>query len=165
MKKIYKFYYSNLREVILILILSSNIENNNSNSTNNKQRRQKISWFNPSFNKGVTANVAKVFLKLPDKQIPKTNKMNKTFNRNSVKANYSCGENICQMTKSQNKNVLKPSLKNNQESLCNCNKNKKNIQRKGNSKPKGALQQHLTFLKRFIQTYRRMSGRNVFTIL
>ena len=84
-------------------------ENSNINNTSKKQRKCKIIWFNPSYKKNVVENVAKILLKLLDKHFPKTSRLYKIFNRNSVinYISYNCRENISQIINSHNKNVLK----------------------------------------------------------
>ena len=75
-----------------------------------KQKRNcshNIIWFNPPFNKNVSTNVAKRFLNLLDQHFPKSNKLHAIFNRNTVKARYSCTQNMLSMIKSQIKKVIK----------------------------------------------------------
>ena len=88
------------------------------NSKNKRQRKRKIIWFNPPFNKHVTTNVAKIFLKLVDKHFPKTNKLHKIFNRNTIKVSYCCMENVTQIIKGHNKSVTSPKVA--QILPCNC---------------------------------------------
>ena len=57
-------------------------------------RKIKIIWFNPPFNANVSTNVAKTFLPLIDKHSPRSNKLNKISNINTVKVSYSCTENM-----------------------------------------------------------------------
>ena len=42
-----------------------------------KNRNRKVIWFNPPFNKAVSTNVAKIFLRLIDKHFPKSHKLQK----------------------------------------------------------------------------------------
>ena len=51
-------------------------------------------------------NVAKSFLKLLDKHFPKTKKLHKIFNCNSVKVTYSCTENIFTILSNNNKKIF-----------------------------------------------------------
>ena len=44
-----------------------------------------ITWFNPPFNRNVTANIAKQFVNLLDLEFAKSNKTHTIFNRNTVK--------------------------------------------------------------------------------
>ena len=48
-----------------------------------------IIWFNPSFNKNVSTNVAKRFINLIDQHLPKSNKLHALLNRYNVKVSYS----------------------------------------------------------------------------
>ena len=62
-----------------------------------KQKRnhsRNIIWFNPTFNKNVSTNVAKQFLNLINQHFPKSNKLHAIFNRNTVKVSYSCTQNM-----------------------------------------------------------------------
>ena len=53
---------------------------------NSKNRKRKIVWFNPLYNQSVSTNVAQTFLKLVDKHFPRSNRLNKIFNRNTIAA-------------------------------------------------------------------------------
>ena len=59
-----------------------------------KRRKQKIIWFNPPYSNNVKSNVGKQFLKLVRRHFPKGNKLNKTFNKNTLKVSYSCMRNM-----------------------------------------------------------------------
>ena len=96
----------------------SNQNNISSNNKTKKQRKRNIIWFNPPYNKDVRTNIAKTFLKLIDKYFPRSNKLNKIFNRNTVKVSYSCTENMEQIIKSHNKKLT--SSKTSEELPCNC---------------------------------------------
>ena len=75
-------------------------------------------WFNPSFSKSVSTNVAKAFLQLVTKHFPRSHKLHKIFNRNIVKVSYSCVSNMSKIIKGHNKKVtLKPP---DQRPKCNC---------------------------------------------
>ena len=73
------------------------------NKENKSKRRRKITWFNPPFNMNVKTNVARNFLNLIDKHFPKTNKLHKIINRNTIKVSYSCLPNVKQMITNHNK--------------------------------------------------------------
>ena len=61
----------------------------------NKQRKRKIIWYNPPYSANIKTNIGKTFLNLiKNKHFPKTNKLHKTFNRNTVKISYNCMSNI-----------------------------------------------------------------------
>ena len=50
----------------------------------------------------MSANIAKIFLKLVDKHFPRTHRLHKTFNCNSMKFSYSCMSNLQQLIKKHN---------------------------------------------------------------
>ena len=81
-------------------------------------RSSNIIWFNPPFNKNVSTNVAKRFLNLIDQHFPKSNKLHAIFNRNTVKVNYSCTQDMSSMIKSYNKKVINKDVK--ELKSCNC---------------------------------------------
>ena len=58
---------------------------------------------NPPFSRNVTTNVAQRFLNLLDIHFPKSNKLHKIFNRNTVKVSYCCTENLSSIIKTHNK--------------------------------------------------------------
>ena len=90
---------------------------NNSNNEVKKKRKRKIIWFNPPFSKSVESNIGKTFLSLIKRHFPKTNKLKKIFNKNTVKISYSCMSNMSSILSSHNLNVIKP--KNNNSYGCN----------------------------------------------
>ena len=65
-------------------------------------RKRKIVWFNPLYNQNVSTNIAKIFLKLVDKLFPRTHRLHKIFNRNTIKVSYSCMSNVQQLIKKHN---------------------------------------------------------------
>ena len=64
------------------------------NNEKDKTRKRKITWFNPPFNINVATNVAKRFLALIEKHFPKNERLRKIFNGNTIKASYSCLNNV-----------------------------------------------------------------------
>ena len=66
-------------------------------------RCRNIIWLNPPFSKNVTTNVAKIFFRLLDKHFPKSSRLHKIFNRNTVKVSYSCMKNVIQIIKKHKK--------------------------------------------------------------
>ena len=68
-------------------------------------RKRNIIWFNPPFSRNVTTNVAKRFLNLLDIHFPKSNKLHKIFNRNTVKVSYCCTKNLWSIIKAHNEKV------------------------------------------------------------
>ena len=86
-------------------------------------RSRKIIWFNPPYSANVRTNVAKKFLKIVNKNFPKTHPLHVLFNRNNLKVSYSCLPSMSSIISSHNKNVLYP-IQNNTTKTCNCrNKN------------------------------------------
>ena len=64
--------------------------------TNKKEisRKRNIIWFNPPYNQNVSTNIAKIFLKLAEKHFPRTHRLHKIFNCNTIKVSYSCMSNV-----------------------------------------------------------------------
>ena len=62
--------------------------------------------------------MAKIFLNLIEKHFPRSSKLHKIFNKNTVKVSYSCTQNISQIIKGHSKKIVQ---KETQETLdCNC---------------------------------------------
>ena len=61
---------------------------------------------NPPFNKNIKTNIGKTFLKLIDKYFPRSSKLHKIFNRNTIKVSYSCTENMSMIIKKHNKKII-----------------------------------------------------------
>ena len=101
-----------------------------------RQRKRKIIWFNPPFSKNVKTNVAKTFLHLIDKHFPRTHKLHKIFNRNTVKVSYSCTENIEKIIKSHNTKIT--TNKQLEPANCNC-RVKENCPIEGNCRQKSVI--------------------------
>ena len=70
------------------------------------RRRKNITWFNPLFNKNVATNIGRAFLRLVDKHFPKSSKLHKIFNRNTLKVSYSCMANVASIIHSRNNRKL-----------------------------------------------------------
>ena len=83
-----------------------------------KNRTQNIIWFNPPFNKAASTNVAKIFLRLINRHFPKSHRLHKIFNRNTVKVSYSCMQNMSKVYRGHNSKIT--SILCNQLTLCNC---------------------------------------------
>ena len=62
-------------------------------------RKRKTIWFNPPCNQNVSTNIAKIFLKVVDKHVPRTHWLHQIFNRNNIKVSYSCMSNVQQLIK------------------------------------------------------------------
>ena len=60
----------------------------------NKRRQLKIIWFNPPYSIIAKSNVRKQFLKLVRRHFRKCHKLNKIFNKNTLKVSYSCMRNM-----------------------------------------------------------------------
>ena len=90
-----------------------------------KTRKQNIIWLNPLFIKSISTNVANTFLQLIAKHFPRSHKLHKIFNRNTVKVSYSCMNNMSKIIKGHNKKVT--SRLRDQRLKCNCRK-KQNVQ-------------------------------------
>ena len=71
-----------------------------------KRWKRKIIWFNPPYSNNVKSNVGKQFLKLGRRHFPKCHKLNKIFNKNTLKVSYSCMRNISSILTSHNKKIL-----------------------------------------------------------
>ena len=80
----------------------------NSTPTDPKKRNRKrnIIWFNRPFNKNIKTNIGKTFLKLIDKHSPRSSKLHKIFNRNTIKVSYSCTKNMSMIIKKHNKKII-----------------------------------------------------------
>ena len=64
--------------------------------------KRKIIWFNPPFSKNVKTNIGEVFFKFLNKHFPPNSKLNKIFNRNTIKISYSYMRNIGSIISSHN---------------------------------------------------------------
>lgn len=91
---------------------------------NVKPKRKKITWYNPPYSSKVRTNAVKCFMALIDKHFPKSDKLHKIINKNTVKISYSCMPNFKQAILSHNKKILQDHRK---DQLpvpkgCNCRK-------------------------------------------
>ena len=92
-----------------------------SNNCNKKKRKQKIIWFNQSFNENVATNIGKEFFFLLSKHFPPNNIYHKIFNKRNVKLSYSCVPNMGSIIAQHNKRVLnRLSLTDTETPPCNC---------------------------------------------
>ena len=85
-----------------------------------RTRKRQILWFNPPFNKSVQTNIGRIFLHLIEKYFPKSNRLHKIFNKNTIKLSYSCTENIQQIIKKHNKRIMKQPERTQPTIPCNC---------------------------------------------
>ena len=77
-------------------------------------------WFNPPFSSNEETNVARVFLKLVEKDFSK-HRYHELFNKTNIKVSYRCMDNLEKLVKKQNNNLLR---KNNiNKRICNCRAN------------------------------------------
>ena len=90
------------------------------NHPRTRTRKRQIIWFNPPFNKSVQTNIGRIFRHLIDKHFPKSNKLHKIFNKNTVKLSYSCTENIQQIIKKHNKHIMNQPQSTHTTIPCNC---------------------------------------------
>ena len=87
--------------------LTSNPANHEKKNNNARRKRnRKIIWLNPPLNLDVSTNVAKIFLNLIEKYFPRSSKLHKIFNTNTVKVSYSCTQNMSQIIKGHNKKII-----------------------------------------------------------
>ena len=77
----------------------------------------KIIWYNPPDSANIKTNIGNTFLNPIKKHFPKTNKLHKIFNKNTVKISYSCMNNISSIISGHNKNLLNPNVT---QYGCNC---------------------------------------------
>ena len=97
--------------------LSYTSAQNKNDKNGNKQGKRKIKWHNPPYSANIKTNIGKTFLNLIKKHFPKTNKLNKIVNKNTVKISYSCMNNISSIISGHNKNLLNPNVT---QYGCNC---------------------------------------------
>ena len=83
-----------------------------------KGKERKIICFNPPFNANVSTNVAKSFLHSIDKHFPRSRKLNKTFNKNTVKVSYRCPENMANFIEGHINKLTNTKIR--QQLACNC---------------------------------------------
>ena len=117
---------------VLVLLSKSNfnvqLEYEQQNNTRKRHNRQcNVLWYNPPYSKNVKTNLAQNFLQLIDKHFPPNNKLNKLFNRHTVRVSYSCNENMRTFISRHNKTILKNQdrqNKTNETRDCNCRQNR-----------------------------------------
>ena len=90
-----------------------------------RNRKRNIIWYNPPYNKSVSTNIGRVFLNLLDKHFHKEHRLNKIFNRNSVKVRYSCTRNIEHIIKNHNRKITESYIEKCAETSCNCKEKNK----------------------------------------
>ena len=84
-----------------------------------KTSERNIIWFNPPCDKSVSTNIGKNFLNLIAYHFARSHKYHKIFNKNTVKASYSCLSNIKSIITAHNKRILTSSTSHASEKTCN----------------------------------------------
>ena len=94
-------------------------EEDTSKQRKNNNRKRKVLWFNPPFSQTVKTNVGSRFLSLVDKEFKGT-KLEKYFNRKTIKVSYSCLPNIEAIISGHNKRLLNTNDNTSNTPPCNC---------------------------------------------
>ena len=84
-----------------------------------RNRNRKVIWFNPPYSLNVKTNIGKVFLKLVRKHFPRSHKLSKIFNLNTIKISYSSMPNVKNLIKQHNSKILNKDPDKTQRP-CNC---------------------------------------------
>ena len=84
-----------------------------------QNRNRKAIWFSPPCSLNVKTNIGKVFVKLVRKPSPRSPKLNKVFNLNTIKISYSSMPNVKNLIKQHNSKILNKDQDKIQQS-CNC---------------------------------------------
>ena len=71
-----------------------------------RNRNRKVIWFNPPYSLNVKTNIGKIFLKLGRKNFPRSHKLGKIFNLNTMKISYSSMPNVKNLIKQHNSKIL-----------------------------------------------------------
>ena len=131
-------------------------DNNEINKENRrKNRKRKIIWFNaPPFCWLTNINIGKYFLKLVDKHFKHGNKLQKIFNRKTLKISYSCTKNIFQIINSHNKNITKEF----QDQINNRNNNNNNNNNNSIKRECNCHHHHIALVARISLTLSRHSS-------
>ena len=95
------------------------------NDKKKRNRARNIIWFNPPFSENVETNIGKTFLRLIKKHFPRGNRLNKIFNKNTLKLSYSCMPNIKSIISKHNKALLSKQETPKTAQSCNCRDKKK----------------------------------------
>ena len=86
------------------------------------RRNRHIIWFNPPYNEAVTTNIGKIFFNALNKHFPKSHRLHKIFNKNTVKLSYSCTKNMKNIISGHNKKIIKSTETQDTTKKCNCQK-------------------------------------------
>ncbi len=102
----------------------------NQKNKRRKNRKRNITWYNPPWNSNVKTCIGKKFLAIIDKCFPPNHRLNKIFNRHTLKLSYSCMPNMKTIISSHNKKLLSQKTQTpaptQQPKTCNCRKKKDN---------------------------------------
>ena len=72
-----------------------------------RNRPRKITWLNPPFSQNVATNVGRKFRTLIRKHFPRSSKLYKMFNENTLKISYSCMPNMAAVIRQRNSAVMR----------------------------------------------------------
>ena len=72
-----------------------------------RNRPRNITWFKPPFNQNVATNVGRKFRTLIRKHFPRSSKLYKIFNENTLKIRYSCMPNMAAVIRQHNSAVMR----------------------------------------------------------
>ena len=127
----------------------------------NKKRRRNIIWFNPPFNKEVKSNIGRQFLNALRSAFPKDHKLNKLFNKNTVKLSYSCMDNMQDHVNKHNKKLIsmQENDKDNSSSTCNCRR-KPDCPLNGKCKEKSIVYQAVVSTSNNEESYIGLTANN-----
>ena len=84
-----------------------------------RNRNRKVIWFNPRYSLNVKTNIGKVFLKLVRKHFPRSQKLSKVFDLNTIKISYSSMPNVKNLIKQHNSKILNKD-RNKTQQPCSC---------------------------------------------
>ena len=130
-------------------------EKSSLDSKKKRRRCRKILWFNPPFSETVQTNIGKKFLSLIDKHF-KNSKLNKYFNKNTLKLSYSCMGNMKTIISAHNRKILSLDSKPNPNSLskeCNCRTGENTCPLEGKCKKKSLIYKAEVKTNRETSTY------------
>ena len=92
---------------------------NTINPTDSKVKRKRtrnVTWYNPPYSSSVKTNIGKKFLWLLAKHFPRGHRLNKIFNKNTVKLSYSCLPNVASILN----NTRSQRTEKETNKMCNC---------------------------------------------
>lgn len=88
--------------------------------TRRRTRYRDVTWYNPPYSMNVATQIGKEFLKIINKEFPKSHILSKLFNRNTLKLSYSCMPSIQHKINSHNKAILSNQETTPASRTCNC---------------------------------------------